>query len=108
MQDGEGKQNLLAEGMQRYLFEACPALAARCQAAIVGLPPFALQEIAGRLQTLIAVSNVTNRELTAARVAVTRGQAPAELLLDRALASIEDLSEVARAAMERLDEVLKA
>jgi hypothetical protein len=45
------------------------------------------------LQTLRAVTNETNRELTAARVEVTQGQVPDEILLDRALASIEHLSD---------------
>ena len=62
----------------------------------------------GRLQTLEAVTNETNRELRAARLAVTRGQAPAELLLDRALASIEHLSEVAETMTLWMDELLDA
>jgi len=104
----EGKQNLLAKEMLRYFWETCPALAARCEVAIVDLPPLARREVAGRLQTLAAVANETNRELAAARVAVTRRQAPAELLLDRALASIEHLSEVALATTRRMDELLNA
>ncbi len=109
MHDGiDGKRNLLVEEMLRYFGETCPALAARCEVAIVGLPPLARREVAGRLQTLGAVTNETNRELTAARVAVARGQAPTELLLDRALASIEHLSEVAQAIKLWMDELLNA
>jgi hypothetical protein len=107
MGDGiERKRNLLAEAMQSYFFDACPALAARCQAAIVRLPPLALQEIARCLQTLMAVSNETNRRLGAGRVAVSRGEASTEQLLDHALASVEHLSEVAEAIMRRLDDLL--
>ena len=77
MHDGiEGKRNLLAEEMQRYFGETCPALAARCECAIVGLPRLVLREVAGRLQALKSITNETNRELWAARVAVARGQAP--------------------------------
>ena len=53
MQNGiDGKRNLLAEEMLRYFGETCPALAARCEIAIVGLPPLVRREVAGRLQTL--------------------------------------------------------
>ena len=104
----DGKRNLLVEEMLRYFGETCPALAARCEIAIVGLPPLARREAAGRLQTLGAVTNETNRELAAARVAVVRGQAPAERLLDRALASIEHLSEVAQTMTRWMDELLDA
>jgi hypothetical protein len=93
--------------MQRYFWETCPALAARCEVAILGLPSVARREVAGRLRTLGAFTNETNRELAAARVAVTRGQAPDEFLLDRALASIEHLSEVAQATTRRMDELLR-
>jgi hypothetical protein len=107
MQDGmEGKRHLLAKEMLRYFWETCPALAARCEVAIIYLPPLARREVAGRLQTLAAVANETNRELAAARAAITRGPAPAELPLDRALASIEHLSEVALATTRRMDELL--
>ena len=40
----DGKRNLLAEEMLRYFGETCPALAARCEVAIVGLPPLALKK----------------------------------------------------------------
>jgi transcriptional regulator with AAA-type ATPase domain len=103
----EGKWQLLAEEMLRYFGETCPALAARCEIAIVGLPPLARREAAERLQTLCAVANETNRELTVARLAATREQALDELLLDRAFASIEHLSEVAEAVAQRMDGLMK-
>jgi hypothetical protein len=53
------------------------------------------------------VANETNRELRAARAAVTKCQASAEFLLDRALASIEHLSEVAQAMTRQLDDLLR-
>ncbi len=106
MQKGiDGKRNLLAEEMLRYFGETCPALAARCEVAIVGLPPLARREVVGRLRTLRAVTNETNRELAASRVAVTTGQDPADLI-DRALASIEHLSEVAETMTLWMDELL--
>jgi hypothetical protein len=108
MYDGiDGKRHLLAEEMLRYFGETCPALAARCEIAIVGLPAPARPEAAGRLQTLCAVTNETNRELTVARLAAARAEAPVELLLDRTLASIEHLSEIARAVARRMDELMK-
>ena len=64
-------------------------------------------EVAGRLQTLRVVTNETKRELRAARAAVTKGQASAELLLDRALSSIEHLNEVAQAMTRQLDDLLR-
>jgi hypothetical protein len=94
--------------MLRYFGETCPALAARCEVAIVGLPPLARREVVGRLRTLRAVTNETNRELAVSRVAVTTGQDPADLLLDRALASIEHLSEVAETMTLWMDELLDA
>jgi hypothetical protein len=107
MGDGiERKRNLLAEAMQCYFFELCPALVARCQVVIIGLPPLALQEIARRLQTLTTVSNETNRELGAARVAASTREASTEQLLDRALASVDHLREVAEAIMRRLDALM--
>jgi hypothetical protein len=87
-----GKRNLLAEEMLRYFGETCPALVAR--------------EVAGRLRTLRAVTNETNRELATSRAAVTKGQASAEVLLDRALASIEHLSEVAQTMTRWMDGVI--
>jgi hypothetical protein len=104
----EGKRYLLADEMLRYFGETCPALLARCEVAIVGLPLLARREVAGPLQALKSIANETSRELAAARVAVTRRQAPAELLLDRALASIEHLSEVALPTTRRMDELPNA
>ena len=103
----DGKRNLLAEEMLSYFWETCPALAARCEVAIVALPPLARREVVRRLQTLRAVTNETNRELAASRVAVTRGQVPADVI-DRALASIEHLSEVTQAIKLWMDELLEA
>jgi hypothetical protein len=100
----DGKRNLLAEEVLCYFWETCPALAARCGCAIVGLPPLARREVIGRLLTLRAVTSETNRELAAARVAVTKGQAPDELLLDHALASIEHLTEIAQTMTRWMDE----
>src|SRR5258707_14349202 len=98
----EDKGNLLVAGMLRCFGETRPALAARWAVAIVGLAPLALRELAGRLQTLEVVANETNRELRAARAAVTEGQASAEFRLDRALASIAHHSEVAQALTRHL------
>jgi hypothetical protein len=103
-----GKGNLLAGEMLRYFDDICPALAARCEAAIVDLPPFARQDVAGRLQTLITLANETNREIAATRFAVTVDHASSELLFDHALAAIEHLSEIAQALGQRMDELLKA
>jgi hypothetical protein len=108
VRDGiEGKRTLLVAEMLRYFGETRHALAARWAVAIVGLPPLALREPAGRLLTLEVVANETNRELRAARAAVTKGQASAEFLLDRALASIEHLSEVAQAMTRQLDDLVR-
>src|ERR1700746_403432 len=107
-QDGiEGKRHLLAEEMLGYFGETCPALAARCEVAIIGLPPLARRDVTERLLTLRAGTNEANRALTAARVTVATGKAPEESPLDRALASIEHLSEVAPATTRRMDELLK-
>jgi hypothetical protein len=103
-----GKRNLLAGEMLRYFDDICPALAARCEAAIVDLPPFARRDLAGRLQTLITLTNETNREIAANRFAATGDHALSELLFDHALAAIEHLSEIAQALRQRMDELLKA
>ena len=70
----DSKRSLLAEEMLSYFGETCPALAARCEVAIIGLPPLARRDVAERLLTLRAVTNEANRELTAARVTVATGQ----------------------------------
>ena len=103
-----GKRNLLAGEMLRYFDDICPALAARCEAAIVDLPPFARRDLAGRLQTLITLTNETNREIAANRFAATGDHALSELLFDHALAAVEHLSEIAQALGQRMDELLKA
>ena len=109
MYDGiDGKRNLLVEEMLRYFGETCPALAARCQVAIVSLPPLARREVAGRLQTLITIANETNREIAATRVPATGDHASSELLFGHALAAIEHLSEIAQAIKLRMDELLNA
>jgi hypothetical protein len=107
VRDGiKDKRNLLIAEMLRYFGETRPALAARWEVAVVGLPLLVLRELAGCLQTLEVVADETNRELRAARAAFAKGQASAELLLDRALASIEHLSEVAQAMTRQLDDLL--
>ena len=103
-----GKGNLLAGEMLRYFDDICPALAARCEAAIVDLPPFARRDVADRLQMLITLANETNREIAATRFAATGEHALSELLFDHALAAIEHLSEIAQALGQRMDELLKA
>jgi hypothetical protein len=50
----ESKRELLAAELQRYFGETCPALAARWEAAIVGLAPPFLRELVGRLKELEA------------------------------------------------------
>jgi hypothetical protein len=104
----KGRRELLAAEMHRYFGETCPALAARWHAAIVGLAPPVLRELAGRLQTFEAVTNEIDRQLKAAQIAAFENHESAEVSLDRALASIEHLSELAEAMMRRLDELLKA
>jgi hypothetical protein len=103
----EDKRDLLADAIQHYFGATCPALVARCEVAIIRLPPLALQEVAGCLQTLVAFANETSRELAVASVEVARGQAPTELLRARALASIEHLSEVVQAMTLWMDKLLK-
>jgi hypothetical protein len=100
---GERKRELLAAEMQRYFGETCPALAARCEAVIIGLPPPILRELAGRLQEFEAVTDKTNRQLKAAQAAAFEDEESAELVLDRALASLEHLNEVAEAITKHLD-----
>jgi hypothetical protein len=111
MQDWtEGQRNLLAEEMLRYFGETCPALAASCEAASGRLSRNARKEIVGHLQRLRAVTNETNRELAAARVAAIGDQdhASSDLLFRHALASIEHLSEIAQAVAQRMDELMRA
>ena len=90
----ERKRRLLAVELQRYFGETCPALAARCETAIIGLAPPILRELGGRLQEFEAVTDETNRQLKAAQAAAFEDKESAELVLDRALASLEHLNEV--------------
>lgn len=104
----ENKRKLLAEELQRYFGETCPALAARWEAAIVGLAPPILRELAGRLQAFETLTNRVSGELRSALAAAAECDGSAEPLLDRALASLEHLNEVAAAIMLRLDDLLGA
>ena len=100
----ESKRHLLTEEMLLYFGDTCPALAERCEVAIVDLPPHDRREAAKCLQTLCSVSNETNRELAAARLAASEGHATIKLL-DRALASIEHLRKIAQTVTQRIDEL---
>jgi acyl-CoA reductase-like NAD-dependent aldehyde dehydrogenase len=99
----ESKRHLLTKEMLLYIGETCPALAERCE-TIVELPPRDRREAAKWLQTLCSVSNETNRELAAARLAASKGHATINLL-DRALASIEHLRRIAETVRQRIDEL---
>ena len=101
------KRELLTAELKRYFSETCPALAARWEAAIIGLAPAILRELARRLQTMETLTDETNRELRAAQAAVVEDEVSAEQLLDRALASLEHLSEVAEEMMRSLDVLAK-
>jgi hypothetical protein len=68
------KHEFLAAEMQRYFLETCPALTALWKTAIVGLAPPVLRELAKRLQALEAVTNETNRELSASHLATGEGR----------------------------------
>ena len=103
----ERKRRLLAVELQRYFGETCPALAARCEAVIIGLPPPVLRELASRLQEFEAVTEETNRQLEAAQAAAFEDEESPELVLDRALASLEHLNELAEAITKHLDELPK-
>lgn len=103
----ESKRQLLAGELQRYFGETCPALAARWEAAIVGIAPANLRDLAGRLQAFETLTNQVNKDLTGALAAAAERRAPAEPLLDRARASLEHLNEVAQAMMRRMDELLR-
>jgi hypothetical protein len=100
----ESKRHLLTNEMLLYIGETCPALAERCEIAIVELPPRDRREAAKCLQTLCSVSNETNRELAAARLAASKGHATIQLL-DRALASIEHLRKITQTVTQRIDEL---
>jgi hypothetical protein len=102
----EGKRQLLTEEILHYFGDTCPALAKRCETAIVGLRPPGRREAANCLQMFSAVSNEANRELAAARFAASTGHLTVELL-DRARASIQHLDEVAQAVAHRIDELME-
>ena len=101
----ESKRHLLTEEMLLYFGEICPALAERCERAIIELPHRDRREAAKCLQTLCSVSNETNRELATA-LAADNGHATIELL-DRALASIEHLRQIAQTITQRIDKITK-
>jgi hypothetical protein len=102
------KRKLLAAELRRYFGETCPALAARRENAIVGLAPSILREPAGRLQTLEALTDQTNRQLAATQAAAIEDEASADHVSDRALASLEHLSEVAEEITRSLDDPRQA
>jgi hypothetical protein len=101
------KQKLLEAELWRYFGETCPELVARWQAAITGLAPPFLRELAARLQELDEVTQRINRQLRAALRPVAEG-ASTEPVIDQALASLEHLNEIAESMRRRLDELLTA
>ena len=103
----DAKQKLLEAELRRYFGETCPALVARWQAAIAGLAPPFLRELAGRLQELDEVTQKINRQLRVALRPVAEGGST-EPIVDQALASLEHLNEIAESMMQRLDELLTA
>jgi len=68
----EIKRQLLVAELLRYFGETCPALAARRAAAIVGMAPPVLHELAGRLREFESVTDETNRQLKAAGIEAFR------------------------------------
>jgi hypothetical protein len=102
------KRELLAAELRRYFGETCPALAARSEAAITGLAPPFLRDLAQRLRELEKATKATNRQLMVTLRPVVEDDAPTEPVLDHALASLEHLNEIAEAMMRRLDELLTA
>ena len=102
------KHDLLATAMHYYFWHTGAELTARWKAAMLGLPPSLLRELAGRLQQLDAATIETNRELKAAGLATAEGRESAEHLLNGALASMDHLTEIAEDMTRRLDELLKA
>jgi hypothetical protein len=102
----ERKHDLLAAELQRYFGETCPALTARWEAAITGLAPKLLRELASRLQELDAATKAAERQLKFTLRPVAERGASTEPVLDQALASLEHLSEIAEAMLRRVDELL--
>jgi len=96
------KRDLLATEMQRYFCDVCPDLASRWKEAMLELPPPVLQELAGQLQELEAITTQTNQEVRAALA--TAGKSAEQL--SRALASMEKLTEIAEAMARRFDHLL--
>jgi hypothetical protein len=66
------------------------------------------REPAGRLQTLEALTDQTNRQLAATQAAAIEDEASADHVSDRALASLEHLSEVAEEIIRSLDDPRQA
>lgn len=94
---------LLSALMARYFGETCPSLVQKWDAALAGLAPRFLRELAGRLRVIEEISNKVNREIRELRR--SSGDGPA---LERALAQLELLMETADALMVRLDELLRS
>jgi AcrR family transcriptional regulator len=101
------KQELLEAELRHYFGEICPTLVARWQAAITGLAPPFLRELASRLKELDEVTQEINRQLRIALRPVSDGSST-EPVIDQALASLEHLNEIAESMMRRLDELLTA
>jgi hypothetical protein len=102
------KHELLANAMYDYFWHTGAELTSRWTKAMLGLPPTLLRQLAGRLQELEDVTNLTNLELKAANLVTAEGGESAEHLLNRALASLERLTEIAEAMTRRLDELLSS
>jgi hypothetical protein len=99
------KHDLLAAELQRYFGETCPALTARWEAAITGLAPQPLREVASR-QELDAATKAAERQLKITLRPVAERGTSTEPVLDQALASLEHLNEIAEAMLRRVDELL--
>jgi len=103
----DSKLEVLEAELRRYFGETCPTLVARWQAAITGLAPPFLRELAGRLQELDEVTQEISRQLRVALCPVAQGGST-EPVVDQALASLEHLNETAESMLRRLDELLTA
>ena len=80
---------------------------ARWAAAITGLAPPFLRELAERLKELDAITKETSRQLRVTLRPAVDGRTSTDPVLDHALASLERLDEIAGAMMRRLDALLK-
>src|SRR5437879_4831165 len=78
----EKKRELLAAELQRYFGETCPALPTRWWAAIAGLAPPFLRELAKRLKELDAVTKETGRQLRVTLRPAVGGRTSTEPVLD--------------------------